>query len=86
LRPARGSSRRSTARKALGAVSLSRRLSERDDARGSFIAYAQGGRWAHGSVERAVEPYILPLDDEEKTAYQRLRIVKEAAALKGTVT
>ncbi|HEU0202347.1 MAG TPA: fumarate reductase/succinate dehydrogenase flavoprotein subunit [Burkholderiaceae bacterium] len=31
------------------------------------------------SLKRAVEPYILPLDDEEKTAYQRLRIVKEAA-------
>jgi succinate dehydrogenase/fumarate reductase flavoprotein subunit len=31
------------------------------------------------SIKRPVEPYILPLDDEEKTAYQRLRIVKEAA-------
>jgi succinate dehydrogenase/fumarate reductase flavoprotein subunit len=30
------------------------------------------------SIKRPVEPYILPLDDEEKTAYQRLRIVKEA--------
>ena len=36
------------------------------------------------SVERAVEPYILPLDDEEKTAYQRLRIVKEAAGVEST--
>ena len=25
------------------------------------------------SIKRPVEPYILPLDDEEKTAYQRLR-------------
>jgi succinate dehydrogenase/fumarate reductase flavoprotein subunit len=32
------------------------------------------------SIKRPVEPYILPLDDEEKTAYQRLRIVKEAAS------
>jgi succinate dehydrogenase/fumarate reductase flavoprotein subunit len=31
------------------------------------------------SIKRPVEPYILPLDDDEKTAYQRLRIVKEAA-------
>jgi succinate dehydrogenase/fumarate reductase flavoprotein subunit len=31
------------------------------------------------SIKRPVEPYILPLDEEEKTAYQRLRIVKEAA-------
>jgi succinate dehydrogenase/fumarate reductase flavoprotein subunit len=31
------------------------------------------------SIKRPVEPYILPLDDGEKTAYQRLRIVKEAA-------
>jgi len=31
------------------------------------------------SLKRPVEPYILPLDDDEKTAYQRLRIVKEAA-------
>jgi len=30
------------------------------------------------SIKRPVEPYILPLDDEEKTAYQRLRVVKEA--------
>jgi succinate dehydrogenase/fumarate reductase flavoprotein subunit len=32
------------------------------------------------SIKRPVEPYILPLDEEEKTAYQRLRIVKEAAS------
>lgn len=31
------------------------------------------------SLTRPVEPYILPLDDDEKTAYQRLRIVKQAA-------
>ncbi len=31
------------------------------------------------SIKRPVEPYILPLDEDEKTAYQRLRIVKDAA-------
>ena len=31
------------------------------------------------SFKRPVEPYILPLDDDEKTAYARLRIVKDAA-------
>jgi len=31
------------------------------------------------SFKRPVEPYIIPLDDDEKTAYQRLRIVKDAA-------
>jgi len=31
------------------------------------------------SIRRPVEPYILPLDEDEKTAYQRLRIVKQAA-------
>jgi succinate dehydrogenase/fumarate reductase flavoprotein subunit len=31
------------------------------------------------SSKRPVEPYVLPLDDDEKTAYQRLRIVKQAA-------
>lgn len=33
------------------------------------------------SIKRPVEPYILPLDDEEKTAYQRLRVVKEAVTV-----
>jgi succinate dehydrogenase/fumarate reductase flavoprotein subunit len=33
------------------------------------------------SIKRPVEPYILPLDDEEKTAYQRLRVVKEASTV-----
>jgi succinate dehydrogenase/fumarate reductase flavoprotein subunit len=29
------------------------------------------------SFKRAIEPYIVPLDEEEKTAYQRLRIKKD---------
>jgi succinate dehydrogenase/fumarate reductase flavoprotein subunit len=31
------------------------------------------------SFKRPVEPYILPLDDDEKSAYQRLRVVKQPA-------
>jgi succinate dehydrogenase/fumarate reductase flavoprotein subunit len=31
------------------------------------------------SFKRAIEPYIVPLDENEKTAYQRLRINKETA-------
>lgn len=30
-------------------------------------------------IKRPVEPYLFPLDDDEKTAYQRLRVVKDAA-------
>ncbi|RZL03196.1 MAG: fumarate reductase/succinate dehydrogenase flavoprotein subunit [Rubrivivax sp.] len=36
------------------------------------------GRMA--SAKRAIEPYILPLDDEEKTAYEKLRIAQPLAA------
>ncbi|RZI85974.1 MAG: fumarate reductase/succinate dehydrogenase flavoprotein subunit [Rubrivivax sp.] len=32
------------------------------------------------SAKRPVEPYILPLDEEEKTAYERLRIAQPLAA------
>lgn len=34
--------------------------------------------------KRAIEPYIVALDENEKTAYQRLRIKKESAATTGT--
>ncbi len=30
---------------------------------------------------RPIEPYIVPLDEEEKTAYQKMRIVKEPVAV-----
>ncbi len=53
---------------------------ERNDA--EWFAHCHLRKGADGameSVKRPVEPYILPLDDEEKSAYQRLRIVKEAA-------
>lgn len=39
----------------------------------------QGTDGAMESLRRPVEPYILPLDEDEKSAYQRLRIVKQAA-------
>jgi succinate dehydrogenase/fumarate reductase flavoprotein subunit len=53
---------------------------ERNDA--EWFAHCHLRKSADGemeSIKRPVEPYILPLDDEEKTAYQRLRIVKETA-------
>ena len=53
---------------------------ERDDA--EWFVHCHLRKNAAGemeSIKRPVEPYILPLDEEEKTAYQRLRIVKEAA-------
>jgi succinate dehydrogenase/fumarate reductase flavoprotein subunit len=33
-----------------------------------------------GCFTRPIEPYIVPLDEDEKTAYQKLRIAKEPAA------
>ena len=35
------------------------------------------GRMAH--VKREIEPYIVPIDDTEKTAYDRLRISRDRA-------
>jgi hypothetical protein len=35
------------------------------------------GRMAH--VKREIEPYIVPIDDVEKTAYDRLRITRGQA-------
>ena len=32
------------------------------------------------SFKKPVEPYLFPLDDEEKTAYQRLRVVAQGPA------
>ncbi len=54
---------------------------ERDDE--NWFAHCMTRKAADGrmeSIKRPVEPYILPLDDDEKTAYARLRIVKEAAS------
>jgi succinate dehydrogenase/fumarate reductase flavoprotein subunit len=36
------------------------------------------GRMSHH--KRAIEPYIVPIDEQEKTAYDRLRIARPAAA------
>ena len=30
--------------------------------------------------KKAIEPYIVPVDDEERTAYQRLRVARTAEA------
>ena len=54
---------------------------EKDDE--NWFCHAQLKRGAGGAMEclrRPVEPYVIQLDEEEKTAYQRLRVAKEAAA------
>ena len=54
---------------------------EKDDE--NWFCHAQLKRGAGGAMEclrRPVEPYVIELDEEEKTAYQRLRFAKEAAA------
>ena len=54
---------------------------EKNDA--EWFCHAQLRRGANGAMEclrRAVEPYVIELDEDEKTAYQRLRIAKEPAA------
>jgi succinate dehydrogenase/fumarate reductase flavoprotein subunit len=48
-----------------------------------WFCHAQLKRGANGemiSLRRPVEPYVIELDEEEKSAYQRLRIAKESAA------
>jgi succinate dehydrogenase/fumarate reductase flavoprotein subunit len=55
---------------------------ERDDA--NWFCHSLLSRNAQGAMalrKHAVEPYIVPVDDEERTAYQRLRIApnKQAA-------
>lgn len=53
---------------------------ERND--GEWFVHCHLRKSARGemeSIKRPVEPYILPLDDDEKTAYQRLRVVREPA-------
>jgi succinate dehydrogenase/fumarate reductase flavoprotein subunit len=53
---------------------------ERNDA--EWFVHCHLKKAADGGMEsfkRPVEPYIIPLDEDEKTAYQRLRIVKDAA-------
>ncbi len=48
-----------------------------------WFVHVQVKKGANGEMicfTRPIEPYIVPLDEEEKTAYQKLRIVKESAA------
>jgi succinate dehydrogenase/fumarate reductase flavoprotein subunit len=53
---------------------------EKNDA--DWFCHAQLKKNAAGDMtcfKRPIEPYIVPLDDEEKDAYNRMRIVKQAA-------
>ena len=48
-----------------------------------WFVHVQVKKDANGNMScftRPIEPYIVALDEEEKTAYQKLRIVKEPAA------
>jgi len=48
-----------------------------------WFVHVQVKKGANGEMTcftRPIEPYIVALDEEEKTAYQKLRIVKESAA------
>ena len=54
---------------------------ERDDA--NWFCHSLLSRDAKGQMalrKKAVEPYIVPVDDEERTAYQRLRVATSAEA------
>jgi succinate dehydrogenase/fumarate reductase flavoprotein subunit len=48
---------------------------ERNDA--DWFCHSLLGRDAQGRIamrKKAIEPYIVPVDDEERSAYQRLRV------------
>jgi succinate dehydrogenase/fumarate reductase flavoprotein subunit len=54
---------------------------ERDDE--NWFCHSLLSRDAHGRMamrKKAIEPYIVPVDDEERTAYQRLRVASSAEA------
>jgi succinate dehydrogenase/fumarate reductase flavoprotein subunit len=54
---------------------------ERDDA--NWFCHSLLSRGADGQMalrKKAIEPYIVPVDDEERTAYQRLRVAPSAEA------
>ncbi|WP_418647660.1 fumarate reductase/succinate dehydrogenase flavoprotein subunit [Thauera butanivorans] len=54
---------------------------ERDDA--NWFCHTLLSKGADGSMtmaKKAVEPYIVPIDDEERDAYQRLRVERKAEA------
>jgi succinate dehydrogenase/fumarate reductase flavoprotein subunit len=53
----------------------------RDDA--NWFCHSLLSRDAQGVMQlrkKAVEPYIVAVDDEERTAYQRLRVARTAEA------
>ena len=52
---------------------------ERDDANWfcHCAAAAATRRAGWRCVKRPIEPYIVPIDDEERTAYQRLRVGRQ---------
>jgi succinate dehydrogenase/fumarate reductase flavoprotein subunit len=54
---------------------------EKNDA--DWFCHAQLKKGENGEMthfKRPISPYLVPLDEEEKQAYNRLRIVKEAVA------
>jgi succinate dehydrogenase/fumarate reductase flavoprotein subunit len=54
---------------------------QRDDA--NWFCHSLLGRGSDGRMalrKKAVEPYIVPVDEEERTAYQRLRVAPSAVA------
>jgi succinate dehydrogenase/fumarate reductase flavoprotein subunit len=54
---------------------------ERDDA--NWFCHTLLSRDAEGEItlrKKDIEPYIVPVDDEERTAYQRLRVARSAEA------
>ncbi len=54
---------------------------ERDDA--NWFCHSLLSKGADGAMamrKKAIEPYIVPVDDEERTAYQRLRVARTAEA------
>ena len=54
---------------------------DRDDV--NWLCHSLLSRDANGNMtmrKKAIEPYIVPIDDEERTAYQRLRVATSAAA------
>jgi succinate dehydrogenase/fumarate reductase flavoprotein subunit len=54
---------------------------ERDDA--EWLCHSLLSRGADGEItlrKKPVEPYIVPVDEQERTAYQRLRVAKAEAA------
>ncbi|TAL21216.1 MAG: fumarate reductase/succinate dehydrogenase flavoprotein subunit [Aquabacterium sp.] len=54
---------------------------ERNDAEWFTHCHLRKGERGMESLKRPVEPYLFPLDADEKQAYDRLRVVRKAAAV-----